>query len=152
MKFLRWFNIIVLLTFLSACSSSGIGGSIFPTDTPLPLPPVTIESAPSADAALTVYLDALKTEDYNTMYSKLSKVAQDSITLEDLAKRYRDSLNEMSAGSFDYQIMSSLVNPYSSEVSYHIIYHTALIGDVERDIVAKFALENNEWKLNWEDG
>jgi penicillin-binding protein 2 len=78
-------------------------------------------------------------------------VAQDSITLEDFALRNRDALNEMSAGSFDYQVLSSLVNPYSAEVSFHVIYHTALIGDVERDIVAKFALENNEWKLNWED-
>src|SRR5829696_3259457 len=126
MKFLRWFNIIVLLTFLSACSSGGIGGAIFPTETSLPSPVVNVTPAPSADAALTTYLDALKIEDYNTMYAGLSKVAQDSITLEDFAKRYRDSLNEMSAGSFDYQIMSSLVNPYSSEVSYHIIYHTAL--------------------------
>ena len=150
MKFLRWFNIMVLLTFLSACGS-GINVPGLATGTPLAPPPVTIQPAPSADAALSAYLDAFKTEDYNTMYSKLSKVAQDSITLEDFARRNRDALNEMSAGSFDYQILSSLVNPYSAEVSFHVVYHTALIGDVERDIVAKFALEDNEWKLNWED-
>lgn len=155
MKFLRWFNIIVILAFLiSACSSSsgGPGISLFPTETPLPQPIVTVSSAPSADAALTTYLDAFKADDYNTMYSKLSKVSQDSITLEDFAKRNRDALNEMSAGSFDYQVMSSLVNPYSAEISFHVIYHTSLVGEIERDIVAKFALENNEWKLNWEDG
>lgn len=155
MKFLRWFNIIVILAFvISACSSSsgGSGISLFPTETPLPQPIVTVSSAPSADAALTTYLDAFKADDYNTMYSKLSKVSQDSITLEDFAKRNRDALNEMSAGSFDYQVMSSLVNPYSAEISFHVIYHTALVGEIERDIVAKFALENNEWKLNWEDG
>src|SRR5574341_1511922 len=38
MKFLRWLNIVVILTFLSACGSTGIGGSFFPTDTPLPQP------------------------------------------------------------------------------------------------------------------
>src|SRR5215208_4856165 len=152
MKFLRWLNIIMLLTFLSACGSGGPGVSLFPTQTSLPPPPVSIESAPSADTALTAYLDALKAEDYNAMYARLSKVAQDTISLEDFAKRNRDSLNEMSAGSFDYQVLSSLVNPYSSEVSYHVIYHTALVGDIERDMVARFVLENNEWKLNWEDG
>lgn len=152
MKFLRWFNIVILLTFLSACSSGGGGGiGLFPTDTPLPPPPVTIESAPSADAALTAYLDAFKADDYNTMYSMLSKVSLDTVTLEDFARRNRDALNEMSAGSFDYQILSSLVNPYSAEISFHVNYHTALVGDLERDIVAKFALENNEWKLNWDD-
>jgi penicillin-binding protein 2 len=153
MKFLRLFNILLLLTFLSSCSSAGNGGGIglFPTDTPLPPPIVNVTAAPSADAALTTYLDAFKADDYNTMYSMLSKVSLDTVTLEDFARRNRDALNEMSAGSFDYQILSSLVNPYSAEISFHVNYHTALVGDLERDIVAKFALENNEWKLNWDD-
>lgn len=151
MKFLRWLQIIVLLSFLSACNGD-IKVPGFPTLTSLPPPPVTIEAAPSVDAALTAYLDALKAEDYNAMYAMLSKVSQDSVTLEDFAKRNRDALNEMSAGSFDYQVLSSLVNPYSSEISYHIIYHTALVGDIARDIVAHFALENDAWKLNWDDG
>lgn len=152
MKFLRPLNIILILTFLSACSSSGIGGSIFPTDTPLPPPIVTVDSAPSVDAALAAYFDAFKADDYNTMYSLLSKVSQDSITLEDFAVRNRDALNIMSAGSFDYEVLSSLVNVYSSEVSYRVTYHTALVGDIQRDMVARFVLENGEWKLNWEDG
>jgi cell division protein FtsI/penicillin-binding protein 2 len=152
MKFLRWLNIIVILIFLSGCGPTGIGSSIFPTETPLPPPAVTVESAPSPDPALTAYLDAFQADDYNAMYALLSKVTQDAITLEDFARRNRDALNTMSAGSFDYQVLSSLVNPYSSEISYTVIYHTALVGDVQRDIVARFALENNEWKLLWEDG
>ena len=153
MNFLRWLNIIALLTFLSACTGSGgLGGSIFPTDTPLPSPIVNVTPAPNADAALTAYLDAFRADDYNAMYAMLSKVSKDTITLENFALRNRDAINTMSAGSFDYQILSSLVNPYSAEVSYHVTYHTALIGDVDRDIVAKFALEDNAWKLNWDDG
>ena len=153
MKFFRWLNIIILLTFLSACSpGGGIAIPGFATETPLPQPNVTLIPAPSADAAIGAYLDAFKNEDYNGMYSMLSKVSQDSITLEDFAKRNRDALNTMSAGSFDYDILSSLVNnPYSSEASYRVNYHTALVGDIQRDIVARLALENNEWKLNWED-
>ncbi len=151
MKLLRWLNIIVVLTILSACSATGIGGPIFPTDTPLPTPVVNITPAPDPGATLTAYLDAFKADDYNTMYSLLSKVSQDAITLEDFANRNRDALDEMSAGSFDYQINSSLVNPYASEVSYHITYHTALVGDIARDIVAQFALENDTWKLKWDD-
>jgi cell division protein FtsI/penicillin-binding protein 2 len=155
MKFLRWLNIIFFLIFLSACSSSEGGGIAVPflsTDTPLPPPPVTIQSAPSADAALTAYLDAFKADDYNTMYSMLSKVSRDSITLEDFALRNRDSLNTMSAGSFDYQVLSSLINPYSSDVSFHVTYHTALVGEIDRDMVAKFTLEDGVWKLNWDAG
>src|SRR5215211_2066729 len=152
MKFLRWLYMIAILTFLSACGSGGIGGSIFPTETALPQPIVTVSSAPSVDTALQAYLDAFKADDYNQMYSLLSKVSQDANTLEMFAVRNRDALNVMSAGSFDYEILSSLVGPYSSEVAFRVTYHTALVRDIQRDMVARFTLENNEWKLQWEDG
>jgi len=152
MKFFRLLSFFVIMAFLSAC---GTGGSSIlptsPTDTPLPQPLVTVLSAPDPNEALKSYLDAYKTDEYNVMYDLLSKAAQGSITLEDFAKRNRDALNNMSAGSFDYEILSSLVNPYSSEIAFHIIYHTALVGEIERDIVARLALENNEWKIQWDD-
>jgi penicillin-binding protein 2 len=152
MKLLRWLNIVVILTFLSACSPGGIAVPGFPTETSLPNPPVTIIPAPSVDGALEAYLEAFKADDYNTMYGRLSKVSQDAITLEDFAKRNKNALNEMSAGSFDYEVLSSLVGPYSSEVAFRLTYHTALVGDIQRDMVARFALEDNQWKLQWEDG
>ena len=152
MKFLRWFNVIVILTFISACGPGSPISNAPPTETSLPQPPVTIIPAPDAGAALTAYFDALKAEDYNLMYSLLSKATQDTNTLEDFARRNRDALNIMSAGSFDYQILSTLVNPYSAEVSFSITYHTALVGDIQRDMVARLALENNQWKLQWDEG
>ncbi|MBN2116675.1 MAG: hypothetical protein JW730_08895 [Anaerolineales bacterium] len=152
MKFLRWLNILVVLTFLSACSAGPVEIPGIPTDTPLPPPYVTITPGGNPDAALTSYLDAFKADDYNTMYGLLSRVSQDAIPLEDFAKRNRDALNEMSAGSFDYEVLSSLINVYSSEVSFRVTYHTALVGDIQRDIVARLTLENNAWKLQWEDG
>src|SRR6266542_2786758 len=129
MKFLRWLNIttpalvrlkphgarvvpalygIVILTFLTACTPSGMGIPGFPTNTSLPQPIVTIVPAPNQDAAVAAYLDAFKADDYNTMYGLLSKASQDSITLQDFAKRNKEAIDEMSAGSFDYQILSSL--------------------------------------------
>jgi penicillin-binding protein 2 len=152
MKFLRWLNLIAVFFFLTACSSGGgLGNSFFPTQTPLPPPIVNVTSAPDPSLTLKAYMDALKAEDYNTMYGLLSKVTQDSIKLEDFAKRNRDALNEMSASSFDYEITSSLVNPYSSEIAYKVTYHTALVGDIQRDMIAKMALEGGQWKLNWDD-
>ena len=152
MKFLRWFNVIVILTFISACGPGSPISNAPPTETSLPQPPVTIIPAPDAGAALTAYFDAFKAEDYNLMYSLLSKATQDTNTLEDFARRNRDALNIMSAGSFDYQILSTLVNPYSAEVSFSITYHTALVGDIQRDMVARLALEDNQWKLQWDEG
>jgi len=85
------------------------------------------------------------------MYGLVSKVTQDTVTLEDFAKRNRDALNEMSAASFEYEILSALKNPYSAEVAYRVTYKTALVGDLQRDIIAKMVLEGDQWKLNWDD-
>ncbi|NUQ83939.1 MAG: hypothetical protein HUU11_04425 [Anaerolineales bacterium] len=152
MKFFRWLNLIVIATFLSACGSGGDGLlPIGTTDTPLPPPVVTVESAPDPNVALATYLDAYKVDDYNAMYSLLSKVTQDALPLEEFARRNRDALNNMSAGSFDYEVLSSLVNPYSAEIAYKVTYHTALVGDIQREMIARFALENGAWRLQWDD-
>ena len=102
MKFSRWLNIVFLAIFLSACGSGG--PSVLPVNPTAALPPpaVTVVSASDPTLTLTSYLEAYKADDYNTMYGLLSKVTQDSVTLEDFAKRNRDALNQMSAGSFDY--------------------------------------------------
>ncbi len=152
MKLFRWIHFIIIMTFLSACGSGGSG--LIPaaaTDTPLPPPAVTVIPAPDPSLTLAAYLDAYKADDYNAMYSLLSKVTQDALPLEEFAKRNRDALNEMSAASFDYEVLSSLVNPYSAEVAYKVTYHTALVGEIQRDIVARLTLENGEWKLQWDD-
>ncbi|NWG07135.1 MAG: hypothetical protein HXY35_10690 [Chloroflexi bacterium] len=152
MKFLRWLNVIVILTFISACSSGGIGNSEVPTETPLPPPVVAVTSVPDVNAAISAYFEAFKIEDYNLMYSLLSRDVQAGIALEDFARRNRDALNTMSAGSFDYEVLSSLVNPYSAEVAFRITYHTALVGDIQREMVARLTLEDSQWKLQWNDG
>ncbi len=149
MKFLRWLNLIAVFSFLASCGSGGF--SAFPTSTPLPPPHVTIIPAPDPNAAAQAYLEAFKADDYNAMYGLVSKVTQDTVTLEDFAKRNRDALDEMSAGSFDYQILSSLLSVYSAEVSYRVVYHTALVGDIQRDMIARLILEGDQWKLNWDD-
>ncbi len=154
MKFLRWVNLILITTFLTACSSAGGTGPGFPFfKTPTPLPPaqVTIIPAPDANAAVTKYLQALGQDDYETMYSMLAKASREGVTLEDFSKRWNNVLNEMSAASFEYTINSSQVNPDSAEVGYSITYKTALVGDIQRNIVLPMRLEDGAWKIIWAD-
>ena len=107
MKVLRWINYILILAFLSACSSRWNGTrpipGIFATSTPtppLPTAQVTIIPAPDAQAAVTAFLQALQKDDYAGMYDMLSQSSRDAITLEDFSKRYNDALNTMSAGEY----------------------------------------------------
>jgi len=155
MKSLRWINLILAFSLLSACgiSSDGIGfPSVFSTPTPLPKPQATIESPPDAEEPIRTYLEAFESEDYTAMYEMLTQVSRDAISAEDFAERHSDALNKMSAGSFDYEILSVLINnPYTAQVAYRIVYHTALVGDISRDIVARLGLEDDQWKIQWDE-
>lgn len=126
---------------------------MFPTPTSLPTPSVKITSAPDAQTPMQAYLEAFKTEDYEAMYAMLTQASRESISAEDFAARHRETLNTMSAGSFDYEVLSALVgNPYTAQVSFRIVYHTALVGDISRDMLVRLTLEDGAWKLDWNDG
>jgi len=153
MKRLRWINLILIFTFLTACSagSNGIFPSAFNTPTPLPTPPLGITPAPDAQEPMRTYLEAFKTEDYDTMYGMLNQASRAAINAEDFSAAYTEALNTMSAGSFDYETLSTLINnPYTAQVAYRITYHTALVGDISREMVAHFNLEDGQWKLQWD--
>ncbi|MBI5950643.1 MAG: hypothetical protein HY865_03200 [Chloroflexi bacterium] len=157
MKSLRWINYILILAFLTACSS-GEGGpviGIFPTATPtksLPTAQATVFHAPDAKAAITQYLQAYQKNDFAAMYETLSKSSHEAITVEDFTKRHNDALNNMSASSIEFTVNSALISPYAAEVGYNIIYKTALAGDVQRDIITRLVLEDGGWKIEWAEG
>jgi penicillin-binding protein 2 len=158
MKLYRVLVILLMIALvLTACGSNGGSNGIselFATDTPIPLPTahVNVTPAPDARAAVSAYLDALKVGDYAGMYSMLTRISQEAITQDDFSKRYNDALNEMSAGSIDYQVMADKKSPYTAEVAFSITYKTALVGDIQRDIIMHLALEDGQWKVQWEEG
>lgn len=163
MKGLRWFNLVLIFAFVASCSSGGVpangtpqeGGvlnNFFATDTPLPTPQARITPAPDAQAAVTQYLLALQADDYAAMYEMLSQGSRAAISLEDFSKRYRNALNEMSVSSVEFTVLSSLLSPTNAQTAYRILYKTALVGDIEREIVMNLVNEGGLWKVQWEDG
>src|SRR5690606_21896681 len=72
-------------------------------------------------------------------------------TLEDFSKRWNNTLNEMSASSFEVIVTSSQISPRNAEVGYNITYETVLAGNIQRDIVMRLVNENNNWKIQWDD-
>ncbi|HEX7621758.1 MAG TPA: penicillin-binding transpeptidase domain-containing protein, partial [Anaerolineales bacterium] len=149
MKPVHLLNLLLVLTFLAGCGSGVTGGT--PTSS-LPTAEVSVTHVPSADEALRTYLDAMVVENYPTMYSMLTQASQAAITQDDFAKRYTDDLNALSAKTVEYNILSMLTDPQNSQVSFHIIYHTSLFGDIQRDFNTNMVLENGKWRLPWDDG
>jgi cell division protein FtsI/penicillin-binding protein 2 len=149
-----WIKLILVSFFLAACAGGG-GFLTKPTKTTaLPTAQATVIHVPSAEQRLHAYLDALLLEntDYASMYAMLTQASRAAINQADFAKRYTDALNTMSVSKTEYNILSSLTNPQSAQVAFHIVYHTVLFGDLPRDITANLVLENGDWKIQWDDG
>ena len=154
MKKLRWLVFAIVLVLVSGCSTGngeGPGFSFFPTPTPLPTAIARVTHAPDASPVMTAFLDALKSEDYATMYALLNKASQEGITQEDFATRYREALNTMSAVSLDYEVFDATTNPSAAQIPFQITYHSTLAGDIARDMSARLNLEDGQWRIQWDE-
>jgi penicillin-binding protein 2 len=152
MKLTRWIIRISFILLLTACAPQSNGGGVIPffAATPkLPPPVVAVTNVPDAKSAMTRFLEAFKNGDNATMYALLSKASQSSISQDNFGKQYDDALNTMSAGKLDYQLLSEQLSPTTAQVSYQVTYHTALVGDVQRTMIANLVLEKGQWRIQW---
>jgi cell division protein FtsI/penicillin-binding protein 2 len=150
MKFTRWITLTLILIGLAACG----GGGLLPGPTKtssLPTAQITVVHAPGAEPALRAYLDAMLVENYTGMYAMLTQASQAALSQTDFAARYTNALDTMSVSNTSYNILSSLTNPQSAQVAFHVVYHTVLFGDIARDINVNLILENDAWKIQWDD-
>ncbi len=148
--------LILLLIFLSACAPKpGGGGSslfgVFPSPTPLPTPHIGVTPPPAVDARATItrFLDALKNNDFASMYALLAKDSKAAMTQDAFTKKYNDALDAMGVKKLDYEVHTQTLNPDTALVGYSITYHTALFGDLQREFSAALNKEGGEWRVEW---
>ena len=153
MKLFRWLELILLMLLLVACSPrSGPGVSIFGGNSVTATPPVVgVTHAPSAENAMRAFLEDLKKDDFTAMYSLISAATQKDLPPEKFIAKYNDALDNMGASKLDYELLSETLSPSTAQVGFRIVYHTALVGDIQRDMSAHFTLENGQWRLQWDD-
>jgi cell division protein FtsI/penicillin-binding protein 2 len=150
------FSLFLLCILVLACTPEAAvtpeGTQDVPEETPLPGPQVNTTHVPDTQQAAAQFLDAWKSENYMEMYSLLTPLTQESISLDDFTKRYQDFTVSLTLQTLEYEILSSLTHPSSGQVGYRVTYHTAVIGDLERDMVMNLALEEGQWKVQWQEG
>jgi penicillin-binding protein 2 len=149
MKRIFAINIFLLAALLAGCATAN--GAVTPGSA-LPTPVISVTLVPDPASAMNLYLEAMKAEDYATMYAMLSDASRLAISEEDFIKRHNDAYNEMSLQEMTYDVRSTMTNPGTAEVAYGLNYATALVGELKRDMIANFVLEDGQWKLNWDDG
>ena len=85
------------------------------------------------------------------MYSMLTSISQDAISAEDFEKFYRSIASEAALSGVDFELHSALVlNSTSAQVNYQTTLHSALVGDLIRDIVMNLSLEGDQWRIQWD--
>ena len=134
--------------FLSACAGLG------PPPTPIPPPPPTpTPSTPDPEGTARTFLDAWHNGDYAGMYSLLSPLSQDSISLADFQARYEIVARTATLTRLEAQILSVLKNGTSAQVLYSVTFHTAVVGDVPpRQIEMPLIYVEGRWAISWSDG
>jgi penicillin-binding protein 2 len=151
MKLIRWLLLVVILVLLVACSNNSGNGSTPGGTATIAGPQVATTHTPSAEVAMSAYLDALVAEDYPTMYEMLNQSSRASITQEAFTARYKGALDAMSVYQVEYHVNSTQTNPGSAQAAFHIVYHSSLYGNFQYDMTAPLTLEKGQWKLQWDE-
>ena len=145
---------LLLAVVLASCASETTTPGVIPTVSPtstLAEPEVQTTRAPDPQVTAQAYLDDWKAEDYASMYSMLTPISQDAISAEEFEKFYRDVAAEAALSGWDYEILSSLINPRSAQVGYRVVLHSVLVGDLPRETQMNLSLEAGEWRVQWDE-
>jgi penicillin-binding protein 2 len=117
----------------------------------LPEPEVSTTQAPDAESAALAYLQGWQTEDYPAIYAMLTSISRDAISEEEFTKRYREVMTEAALSHVDTQILSSLTQTRTAQVSYRVVMHSTLVGDFFTDTMMNLSLEEGAWRVQWDD-
>ncbi|MEJ5313741.1 MULTISPECIES: penicillin-binding transpeptidase domain-containing protein [Anaerolinea] len=153
MKGLRSF-LLVLLIGLTACtvfSPAPANHTPAPSATLAP-PSVKVTSAPDVRGAVEAFLKAWQSEDYEAMYALLAPATQDAVPQENFIKRYKDVAVNLTLQKLDYEILSTLTNVSSAQAAYRVTFHTAVLGNLTREMSMNLELRSDGWRVLWEDG
>ncbi len=147
--------ILFLVVLVSACTPT-------PTEQPtatvvrstatLPEPQINTTRPPDVKQVAQTYLNLWAEENYEAMYAMLSHLSQDAFPKESFIKRYQDTTNALTLIELTSEVTSALTNPRDSQVGYTVNFETALVGTLSRNMVMNLTLEDNTWKVQWEEG
>ncbi len=152
MNIRRWLITLLLLVVVACTQTPDTPGTatVEPTST-LRLVTPQVTSAPNVQAAARAFLEAWKAEDYAAMYSMLTSPSQDAISLEEFTRHYESIAIEATLSGLDYEVLQSLTEPDFGQVSYRVILHSTLVGDIIGETSMNLSMEHGEWRVQWAD-
>ena len=154
----RILTLLLLTLLLGSCANTTtpeeveISNTTIPQISDLPTPLVETTQVPDVSASLSTFLEFWRQNDHASMYEMLTRVSKDAITLEAFDKQLVNFSVNLTLQDIEYTVLSTLIKPNSAQVSYRVSYKTTLMDSLTRELTANFSLEDNVWRLQWDDG
>ncbi|MBI3241997.1 MAG: hypothetical protein HYZ49_06860 [Chloroflexi bacterium] len=139
----------IILTLLAACGLVTSPPSATPT---LPAPNLVTSLPPNPEGTAGAFLKAWQERDYTGMYSLLTPLSQAAISQEDFVNHYKDATVQMTLSTLETSILQALQSELDAEVLFKATFHTALVGDLTREITMPLRFEKGRWGVSWDDG
>jgi penicillin-binding protein 2 len=140
---------LILGLLLAGCTFGGGGPQASPT---LPDPSVTSINPPDPEATASEFLSAWGAWEYAGMYSLLSPLSQDGISLEDFSSLYQSVRLTAALTGVNHEIVSSLVlTPRSAQVAYRVLLSSAGVGEIAREAAMDLTLVDGRWRVAWSE-
>jgi cell division protein FtsI/penicillin-binding protein 2 len=112
---------------------------------------VSITQVPPPDAAVSAYLEAWNNFDYEAMYSMLTTLSRDAVSLEAFSNRYLEVEQNVVMTGINHEILQDLIQPTRSQVAYQVTLKSSVVGNIDINTQMDLTLENGEWKVVWDD-
>jgi penicillin-binding protein 2 len=144
-KITNVFSIIVILGFL-------IGGCGPKNVDALPTPVIAKTTAPDVEPTALSYLEAWQNKDYTSMYGFLSQQSQSTMTQESFTALLTEFSKNLTLSSLTAEIFSTATNPTTATAKFLVNYTTSLFGEFNRQPDTNWVLEQDAWKLVWDNG
>ncbi len=141
--------LVILCIVLSSCTPSSFAvegiGTLAPSGT-------NFVHAGDAQNTAVNFMEAWKKEDYASMYELITLVSRDAISREDFEKKYTDVAQHLGFSDLNSSILSVMPGEQVTQIGIRVTFKTSVFAEFSRDIVMNTTREEDEWRVQWEDG
>ncbi|HVN55836.1 MAG TPA: penicillin-binding transpeptidase domain-containing protein [Anaerolineaceae bacterium] len=144
---------LLAVILLAACGPQfGLGAAPYPSATPFQFNSSGVRDPAALEQTVSGFLAAWQKHDYAGMYALTTAVTRDAIPLDEYQRRYQAAERELTLASLDGEVLGMLASQASAQVNLRVTYHTSILGDLQSQILMKLVMENDAWRIQWEDG
>lgn len=116
------------------------------------VPTTAVPGAAEAQGIALAFFRAWEGFDFLGMYSLLTPKKQAIIDSQAFINRYQEAMDTAVVQTVRSQPMAINQNENQAEFSVRVIWESAIVGTIVRDLTVPMVFENERWGIDWHDG